>query len=158
MSRIQKYGDCWLWTGARTGGRKGQPPYGFVRLDAKRRTGAHRFMYELLVGPIPEGLKLDHLCRTPLCVNPDHLEPVTQRENVRRGDRHPGERDGMAKLTDEQVAEIRRRYDQGDVRKEIARDFGISPIYVSQLGQRLWRKYPTTPPMPSGAGIGASAT
>jgi hypothetical protein len=45
----------------------------------------HRFAYELLVGPIPAGLVLDHLCRNRLCVNPNHLEPVTNSENPRRG-------------------------------------------------------------------------
>lgn len=54
--------------------------YGFI--DG---VGAHRFMYELLVGPIAEGLHLDHLCRNPSCVNPAHLEPVTPQENTRRG-------------------------------------------------------------------------
>ena len=46
---------------------------------------AHRFAYEMLVGPIPEGLDLDHLCRVRHCVNPNHLEPVTRSENLRRG-------------------------------------------------------------------------
>lgn len=46
---------------------------------------AHRAVYEALVGPIPEGLELDHLCKNRLCVNPDHLEPVTHQENVKRG-------------------------------------------------------------------------
>lgn len=50
-----------------------------------QRVYAHRFSYELHVGPIPEGLVIDHLCRNRLCVNPDHLEPVTSQENVRRG-------------------------------------------------------------------------
>lgn len=54
--------------------------YGFI--DG---VGAHRFMYELLVGPIPDGMELDHLCRNPPCVNPVHLEPVTPQENQRRG-------------------------------------------------------------------------
>lgn len=53
-------------------------------MDGKPRR-AHRVAYELLVGPIPEGLVLDHLCRVRHCVNPDHLEPVTKRENERRG-------------------------------------------------------------------------
>ena len=47
--------------------------------------GAHRFAYELLIGPIPDGLQIDHLCRVPLCVNVAHLEPVTNRVNTVRG-------------------------------------------------------------------------
>lgn len=69
---------CWLWNHPMANG------YGAIHVDGKRRW-AHRFGYELLVGPIPEGLTLDHLCRTPACVNPEHLEPVTHAENVRRG-------------------------------------------------------------------------
>jgi hypothetical protein len=49
------------------------------------RVLAHRWSYEYHVGPIPDGLTIDHLCRNPACVNPDHLEPVTHRENVLRG-------------------------------------------------------------------------
>lgn len=80
-SRVEKTDDCWLWQGA-----KNAAGYGHI---FNRRSGrtvpAHRFAYELLVDPIPDGLVLDHLCRTPSCVKPAHLEPVTQRENLRRG-------------------------------------------------------------------------
>lgn len=70
---------CWEWTASlRPEG------YGQVR-DRKRMARAHRLVYELLVGPIPEGLPLDHLCRNRRCVNPTHLEPVTVLENLRRG-------------------------------------------------------------------------
>ena len=78
-ARVDASGDCWVWTGA-----KNRQGYGSQRLDGKR-PGAHRVVYEALVGPIPEGLELDHLCRNPSCVNPDHLEPVTHQENMRRG-------------------------------------------------------------------------
>jgi hypothetical protein len=72
-------GGCWLWTGA-----KHALGYGQQRIDW-RIVPAHRFSYELLVGPIPEGLQIDHLCRVPSCVRPSHLEPVTHRENGLRG-------------------------------------------------------------------------
>lgn len=73
---------CWEWTGARQ--PDGRYDYGMF-WDGTRAVRAHRFAYELLVGPIPVGLELDHLCRNPPCVNPAHLEPVTHAENIRRG-------------------------------------------------------------------------
>lgn len=76
--------DCWVWTAAtnRSGG------YGRFRVGGRagRMVSAHRFAYERLVGPIPDGLTIDHLCRVPRCVNPKHLEPVTVRENTLRGE------------------------------------------------------------------------
>ena len=71
--------ECWEWTGAKTG-----LGYGNFYV-AGRTVRAHRFVYEAARGAIPDGLVLDHLCRNPKCVNPAHLEPVTQRENILRG-------------------------------------------------------------------------
>lgn len=85
-SKVERTESCWLWTAA-------VDPMGYGRFYVSPgRTGlAHRVAYELVVGPIPSGLVLDHLCRTPACVNPAHLEPVTLAENLRRGDRpHAG--------------------------------------------------------------------
>ena len=65
-----------------TGGH--QDGYGKVKIDG-RMVAVHRLAYELFVGPIPEGLELDHLCRVRDCANPEHLEAVTHAENVRRG-------------------------------------------------------------------------
>lgn len=78
-------GSCWVWTGKVKNG------YATIsigsRSDGTRRTEyVHRLAYEELVGPITDGLELDHLCRVRLCVRPTHLEPVTHEENVLRGD------------------------------------------------------------------------
>jgi hypothetical protein len=71
---------CWLWQGCRN-----PSGYGQIRVDRRNRL-VHRVTYEHFVGPIPEGFELDHLCCTRACCNPDHLEPVTRRENVHRSD------------------------------------------------------------------------
>lgn len=85
---VEKTDTCWLWRGAISGsGYKRGRGYGriFVGDGPHRRELAHRWAYEQFVGPIPEGLTLDHLCRVPLCVRPDHLEPVPAEVNIARG-------------------------------------------------------------------------
>lgn len=71
--------ECWPWIGGHDSGG-----YGSFGEAPGKPTRAHRFSYELLVGPIPDGLVIDHLCRNRGCVNPTHLEPVTNEENLRR--------------------------------------------------------------------------
>ncbi len=78
-SKIEFTDTCWLWTAATSHG------YGRVQWDGRLHQ-AHRVVYELLVGSIPEGLTIDHLCRVRNCVNPEHMEPVTNRENILRGE------------------------------------------------------------------------
>lgn len=70
--------ECWEWLGTRSNG------YGRFVGGGGRRVIAHRWAYESLIGPIPDGLHLDHLCRNRACVNPWHLDPVTTQVNVRR--------------------------------------------------------------------------
>lgn len=76
---VQKTATCWLWIGPTV------PPWHYGQFWTGRAIYAHRFSYELHKGVIPVGLTIDHLCRNPRCVNPDHLEAVTMRENLLRG-------------------------------------------------------------------------
>lgn len=107
--------------------------YGKSGTKGSENTLAHRVVYERLVGPIPDGLQLDHLCRNPRCVNPAHLEPVTQSINQRRGDN--------AKLTQEQVDTIRDRYAAGgESHRSLARQFGVSHQTIASIvTNRKWR-------------------
>lgn len=73
---------CWLWQGPKKA--TGYGLFGIYEEGRSRVVSAHRWSYEHFVGPIPAGMELDHVCRNRECVNPDHLEPVSHAENVRR--------------------------------------------------------------------------
>lgn len=84
-SKVEKTATCWLWRG-------GKNNRGYGTLHGGTDGLSHRIAYELARGPIPQGFHIDHLCRVRDCVNPDHLEAVTCRENLRRGDGFTGRR------------------------------------------------------------------
>ena len=118
---------CWVWTGCLN-----EHGYGIVGTNRNGTFKAHRISYERAKGPIPEGKQLDHLCRNRACINPDHLEPVTNAENSRRGDRPT--------LDWERAREIRRRYAAGGTTtRQLAAAFGVSSGTISKIiNHLLW--------------------
>jgi hypothetical protein len=88
---------CVIWTGSLDIGGYGQIGVGSKRDRTNTKRKVHRLLYELTVGPVPAGLDLDHLCRNRACCRPDHLEPVTRRENLARGTGLIGQQ--LARLT-----------------------------------------------------------
>lgn len=79
-SKVTQTDNCWIW-----GGMKTTLGYGTMKIQRKK-IYAHRISYKIFKGEIPEGLVIDHLCRNRLCVNPEHLEAVTLKQNILRGD------------------------------------------------------------------------
>jgi hypothetical protein len=146
-SKVDKSGDCWLWTGCT-----------FVRGDGVFRMGgknyhAARLAYEWTYGPIPAGMLVCHRCDTPACCRPDHLflgKPAdNSRDMVEKGRQAQGERHGRhlhperyvygeaaphTKLTTAQVAEIRRRYAAGGISQTtLADEYGIHQASLSRI-------------------------
>lgn len=80
LDKVDKSDDCWVYAGPLTPGGYGSHKYAGIYYST------HRVAYQALVGDIPKGLELDHLCRVRNCCNPDHLEAVTHAENVLRGE------------------------------------------------------------------------
>lgn len=117
--------SCWVWQLF-----IGPNGYGRLGLDGSRKL-AHRHYYELHRGSIPAGKQLDHLCGQRACVNADHLEPVTNQENARRGRK--------TKLTPLLVREIRTLLSLGAQRYEVAERFGLTKQHVGAIERRqVW--------------------
>lgn len=123
---------CWLWTAHRRDG------YGQFRLDGRHQT-AHRIAYELDRGhpPPPERPLVLHHCDNRPCCNARHLFSGTQTDNMRdamaKGRKATGECNGLAKLTETQVREIRRRYGAGETQRPLAREFGVGQTTVGSV-------------------------
>ena len=131
-------GACWLWTG-----KVDSKGYGYTSYDGGRWR-AHRLSYAVNKRPIPEERDILHTCDTPRCVQPLHLWPGTQADNIadmdakgRRGTvkgRFVGEKHPLAKLSDAQVLDIRTRYQAGGVmQKELSAEYGVVPSAISHI-------------------------
>lgn len=136
-------GACHPWTAARDRG------YGKFTIRGKGQFRAHRLAYELTIGPIPEGLNVLHHCDNPPCCNPAHLFLGTQQDNVNdmyakgRGNCSTGERSWRAKLTANDVREIRRRFKLRDPKnglKPLAREFHVDHTTIRAIvKRRSWK-------------------
>lgn len=138
MSKVtvpSRKSDCWIWQ-ATTARGYGQFSTG---MSSKK---AHRWIYEVVVGPIPDGHIIRHRCDTPRCVNPKHLEVGTDADNARdrsergRGDDRKGERHPQARLTESDVREIRRLAHMGNTQSLIAKRFGVVRGQVQKIVSR----------------------
>lgn len=124
-AKVEKTAACWLWTGSLNRG------YGHFHVSRGSTTTGHRFAYELLVGPVPDGLELDHICKIKRCVNPAHLEPVPHIENSRRATFEPVCRCGQEKYIDAtnrpRCRECERRRNRLACARRSARRKGLLP-------------------------------
>jgi hypothetical protein len=135
--RVDKSGDCWLWTGTVSG------RYGMVKYH-KQKWKSHRLSWFLHNGEITDGLHVLHKCDIPLCVNPEHLFLGTHQDNMRdmaikgrRKNKAFGEKHGRAKLTEDQAKEIKT---SSLGKRALAKIYGIGATTVQHIrNNQNWR-------------------
>ncbi|AXH49008.1 endonuclease [Gordonia phage Apricot] len=147
---------CWEWNGSRNAKNYGQLATGRHAGDDPKRTVpmiASRAAYTAWVGPISDGQVVRHRCDNPPCINPEHLclgtlvdnvQDAVERKRIANGER----KRAQVKLTDAQVAEIRRRVASGETRLALAAEFGVSASLLSMIVAGKRRKSPTNPALP----------
>ena len=137
-------GECWPWTGHTTASRGGGTRYGAIRVGSTMQK-AHRVAWALSHGPIPAGQVVRHKCDNSICCNPNHLELGTQADNIRdreergRGVRLCGARHARAKLTEQQVREIRSLKGEGQSIRSLGRRYGVSSYAIMHATKYGWK-------------------
>lgn len=143
--RVKKTDGCWLWEG----GMKDNG-YGDFYMGHRKKMTAHRYSWTYHNGEIPTGLLVLHKCDIRNCVNPDHLYIGTQQDNMddmvrrNRQGNTSGERNSLAKLTNLQVAEIRKKYEENNewgMQAKLAKEYGVAPVTINHIVNR--RRWPT---------------
>jgi hypothetical protein len=140
-SKVDKSGDCWVWTGSRARGRW----QGYGRINAGDFVAlAHRVSWEIANGPIPTGMLVLHRCDNPPCVRPEHLFLGTSHDNnldmARKRRSTHGERNAGAKLTKAMVRAMRAEREAGESVSALAGKYGVSPDSASRiLNRRTWK-------------------
>lgn len=136
FSKVNKTDSCWLWTSA-----KHRNGYGCFTMN-KKDNSAHRLSWLLAGHTIPEGHLIRHKCRNRHCVNPEHLETGTYKENqmdrVRDGTDSRGEKHGQSKLTEDQIRAIRARHTENQ--RGLAKEYGVSQRAIFDIiHRRTWK-------------------
>jgi hypothetical protein len=141
MLQRGKPDECWLW-------HRALDKRGYGKITTRGKTyAAHRVAYELEYGPIPEGLNVCHKCDTPACCNPAHLFVGTHADNVAdkmaKGRQPRGERNGVSKLKDADVLEIRRQHKAGKTMYAIAKHFHVTSTMIKRIvSYQSWKHLP----------------
>lgn len=136
-AKVNKTETCWLWTANTVRNRRGVP-YGLFTRATRKAVTAHRYSYEMAIGPIPDGVIICHHCDTPLCVRPDHLFAGTQGDNMR--DAVAKGRIDFARLQAASLAT--RAHTPLPLPKTICKrghSFSGDNLYVSPIGRRICR-------------------
>jgi hypothetical protein len=135
-SKVDKSGDCWVWTAGRFLNKKGVYTYGMFTIRTRAKY-AHRIAWELVHGPIPRGLRVLHSCDNPPCVRPDHLRLGTDADNRRDAmERHRlrrREANHKTKLTEAKVVAIKRRWNEGEIARVLAADHGVTVAAIFRI-------------------------
>jgi hypothetical protein len=137
LSKFLVDDGCWPWTAARD-------PNGYGRIQSDNRGGtvlAHRAVWEMLRGPVPDGMCLCHTCDNPSCVRPGHVFVGTMKDNL--SDMARKGRSGMKKLNPDQVRRVRRLLALGVHQRTIAKELGVAQSQISSIkARRTWTWVP----------------